>query len=73
VKCCAPVEYRALTWRADLSTDHRCQRAGKYRVAGKLFCPQHAYVWHEHYALVERIRAIPNRDILEKSKMDYDG
>jgi hypothetical protein len=73
MKCCAPVTGRALSWRADRTTDGHCHRRGIWKVAGKRFCYQHVHEWRTHYALVERIRAIPNRDILEKSKMDYDG
>jgi hypothetical protein len=73
VKCCAPVTGRALSWRADRSTDERCHRRGIYAAGGKRFCFQHIPEWKDHYRIVERIRAIPDRDILEKSKMDYDG
>jgi hypothetical protein len=64
MKCCAPVEARPLTWRADRSTDRSCHRPGSFHFCGKWFCYQHAGTWGTHYRIVEQIRAIPNRDIL---------
>ena len=60
-QCCAPVSGRPIQYRASESESGRCQRSGKYLIAGKWFCMAHAAIWAEHYRILEKIRAIPSR------------
>lgn len=64
MRCSAPVqEKRAIRYRASRSPDPRCQRQGHYRLRGKHFCFQHLIVWARHYRILDRILAIPPREI----------
>ena len=63
MKCCAPIlDERCLKLRASRSTSLRCQRDGKYPLAGafgtRWFCFEHARIWREHNRIVERIRSL---------------
>lgn len=52
---------QALAKRASDSLDPRCQRHAR---KGHLHCYQHLPAeWKTHYAILERIRSLPERDI----------
>ena len=65
MRCAARVSEQALQWRASEDESRRCQRRGTRRFGKEFFCYQHVpELLKVHDAIVERIRAIPIRDIL---------
>jgi hypothetical protein len=67
-RCDGIVKLRSLTIRASDDHSRQCQRRGKYYVGWLWLCYQHIpqglarhAAMRSHYAIVERIRAIPAR------------
>ena len=63
-RCAAKISERPLSIRSDWhDRDRRCLRAARTLIEGRGYCYQHADTYREHWAIVNRIRSLPDREI----------
>lgn len=67
-RCWAPISpvmrQRTIEKRSDPDASNRCRRPGYRKVAGHMYCASHFPLWETHHRILERIRSIPDRDIV---------
>ena len=67
-RCWAPValsyRQRTLDKRASRDASRRCSLPGYVKVEGHMYCSVHFRAWQVHHRILDRIRSIPDRDIV---------